>query len=123
MILPYGLEQPRIMIELVVNIHSACVLLKNQISNLEKFKYQLSNLKKTFTWNSNQDTIRIEDDYSNIEKSSIIEIPKKNEDDLLDDNLNLFVRVSFMGATVFFCLFSFTYRNVLHFCVKQRFLL
>ena len=37
MIIPYGLEKPRSLIEVTISIHSADVLLKNEKSNFEIF--------------------------------------------------------------------------------------
>lgn len=105
LILPYGLEPPRIMIKLVVNIHSAWILLKSPPSSYEKVKNQLASWKKTFGWsgtNLNQ-SLRVTDDGDESEKASIMnmEVDDDNENEnQVDENVNFFVRVSFMGATV-----------------------
>lgn len=94
------------MIKLVVNIHSAWILLKTAPSSYEKVKNQLTSWKKTFGWsgtNLNNQSLRVTDDGDESEKASIMNMEVDEDDEnenQVDENVNFFVRVSFMGATV-----------------------
>lgn len=97
MILPNGLEVPRSLIELEVKIYSADVLLKPRITNFDKIKTKLTNLGKTLSWSNNsRDSSSLSDD------QFVIRIPDEQVKESSDENedLNLFVRISFSGITV-----------------------
>ena len=79
MLVPYGLNQPRIPIKLVVHIKSAQVLVKNETSLISKFKNSLLDFfVKKETSQTESTAIQIE-----------------NEIDL-----NPYVKVTFDGVTV-----------------------
>jgi hypothetical protein len=114
LILPHGLEQPRIMIELTVNIHSANVLLKYRINNYEKVKNQLNNLKKNFIGSSSnprqvddddnddndEEDAKSASDSFNYTMIALDDQQASKEDASLLNKMNLFVRITFLGVTV-----------------------
>ena len=82
MIIPYGLEKPRSLIEVTISIHSADVLLKNEKSKFEIFtKY----LKDNYMLNENDDRL------------SLNEIEKDN---IENNNYQFFIRINFGGEIV-----------------------
>lgn len=92
------------MIKLVVNIRSAWILLKNPPSGYEKMKNQLSSWRKTFGFTDPNQSLRVIDDeeVNESERASVLEmeVDDKNHEENIDEELNYFVRVTFMGATV-----------------------
>ena len=82
MIIPYGLEKPRSLIEVTISIHSADVLLKNEKSKFEIFtKY----LKDNYMLNENDDRL------------SLNEIEKDN---IENNNYQFFIIINFGGEIV-----------------------
>lgn len=92
------------MIKLVVNIRSAWILLKNPLGGYEKIKNQLSSWRKTFGLTDPNQSLRVIDDEeeNESEMASILEmeVGDQNYEENIDEELNYFVRVTFMGATV-----------------------
>ena len=96
------------MIKLVVNIHTAWILLKNQVTNYDRMKTQLASIKKTLFWSSGttirdgggSELLKVADDADRL-NTSIIDIDENDDDEeTIDESVNFFVRISFMGATV-----------------------
>lgn len=95
------------MIKLVVNIHTAWILLKNQVTNYDRMKTQLASIKKTLFWSSGttirdgggSELLKVADDADRL-NTSIIDIDENDDDEEIDESVNFFVRISFMGATV-----------------------
>lgn len=95
------------MIKLVVNIHTAWILLKNQVTNYDRMKTQLASIKKTLFWSSGttirdgggSGLLKVADDADRL-NTSIIDIDENDDDEETDESVNFFVRISFMGATV-----------------------
>jgi hypothetical protein len=86
MIIPYGLEKPRSLIEVTISIHSADILLKNEKSKFEMFtKY----LKDNYMLNENEDRL------------SLNEIEKDN---IENNNYQFFIRINFGGEIVIYLL-------------------
>lgn len=104
MILPHGLENPRIMIELNVTIHSADILMKYRINKFDRIKNQIINWKKTFTWSADDEDVFASD----AQNVAYTEIKMENDEKNTDfESLNLFVRINFCGITV--SIFSINY--------------
>lgn len=101
MILPHGLETPREMIELNVVIHSAHILMKYRVNKFNRIKNQIINLKKNLTWSNDDEDVFTPD----TQKENYTLIKMENDSKHLDDeNLNLFIRITFCGITVSFYL-------------------
>jgi hypothetical protein len=102
MILPYGLELPRVLVQLIVNIYSADVLLNYKMSCLERIRNRLSNA--AYEWMGPYSKYL----YSSISKDadtnngeSVLEMEVINEDEEKPYELtNLFVQITFCGVTV-----------------------
>ncbi|CAF0876645.1 unnamed protein product [Brachionus calyciflorus] len=97
MILPRGLENPRVLIELNVNIYSADVLMKYRINRFDKIKNQIINWK-SLIWSADDEDVFTADTKSDSKDYTLIKM--EDDDKIMDtDDLNLFVRIKFCGIT------------------------
>lgn len=104
MILPYGLESSRTLIELNVRIYSADVLLKYRVTKFERLKSRIKNLTKNLAWSDNLDNEEFFTDYDS--EHVVLDLDEDNgnkqESTKISEDLNLFVQVTFCGVTVKF---------------------
>lgn len=76
-------------------------------------KYQLNNLRKNLPWsasNPNNLNSSLNDDAEDFDMDrTFIDMEKNEDENILMNKLNLFVRVTFLGATVSYLLIKYIY--------------
>jgi hypothetical protein len=103
MILPHGLELPRVLVQLIVNIYSADVLLNYKATYVEKFRNRLANMAYEWIGSHSEFFYLSSGENNNENESVVLEMENLSESEEKKCELsNLFVQITFSGVTVRF---------------------